>query len=180
MIRRELTDGEMDTARRITRERQENKREHNVTSQKVDDSQGEDEVALVGTMGEVACAHEFDMQINGTISASGDGGWDVRQGGVTAEVKTRRGEEGDFAMYDASTDIDAELAILCWFVEDGQKDLFGGAGANPEVYIVGWLSRAEWLMLAETLHFGDWRRRGVRYQNMRNPAVLQRLLKHHV
>ena len=166
MIRRELTDEEMDTARRITRDRQENKREHNVTSQKVDDSQGEDEVVLVGTMGEIACAHEFDMQINGTISASGDGGWDIRMGDLTAEVKTRRGGGKDFAMYDDSTDIDAELAILCW-------------QAVRQVVIVGWLSRAEWLMLAETLHFGDWKRRGVRYQKMRNPAVLQRLLKHH-
>lgn len=179
MIRRQLTDEEMDAARRITRERQENKREHNVTSQKVDNSQGEDEVALVGTMGEIACAHEFDMRVNGTISASGDGGWDIRMGDLTAEVKTRRGEGKDFAMYDDSTDIGAELAILCWFPENSQGSLFGETVENRRICIVGWLSRAEWLMLAETLHFGDWKRRGVRYQKMRNPAVLQRLLKHH-
>jgi hypothetical protein len=163
MIRYKLTPEEMDLVREINRERQENKREYNVTSQKVDDSQREDEVSLVGIMGEVATAHEFGMDVNRTVDPSGDNGWDVRKGSVTAEVKTRRGEELDYAMYDAHSDVDADLAILAW--QQGKL-----------LTIAGWLSRAEWIMLAEPLQFGRRVRRGVRWQLMRNPAVLHRLL----
>jgi len=163
MIRYTLTPEEMDLAREINRERQQNKREYNVTSQKVDDSQGEDEVSLVGIMGEVAVAHEFDMDVNRMVDPSGDDGWDVRKGSVTAEVKTRRGEELDYAMYDDVSDVEADLAILVW--QEGKL-----------MTIAGWLSRAEWIMLAEPLHFGRRIRRGVRYQMMRKPAVLHRLL----
>jgi len=163
MIRYTLTPEEMDLAREINRERQENKRQHNVTSQKVDDSQGEDEVSLVGIIGEVAVAHEFNMKVNRVVQASGDNGWDVRKGSVTAEVKTRRGEELDYAMYDDSSDVDADLAVLAW--QQGRL-----------ITIAGWLARAEWIMLAETLQFGRQKRRGVRWQLMRNPAILHRLL----
>ena len=163
MIRYTLTQEEMDLVRRVTKERDENKRQYNVTSQKVDRSQGESEVRLVGTMGEVAVAHEFDMDLNRTVQASGDDGWDVRKGSVTAEVKTRRGEELDYAMYDNSSDVDADLAVLAW--QEGRL-----------ITIAGWLARAEWIMLAEPLQFGRQKRRGVRWQRMRNPAILHRLI----
>jgi len=163
MIRRELTNEEMDLARRITRERQENKREYNVASRKIDDNQSENEVMLVGTMGEVAVANEFGFEVNREVSTSGDDGWDVRRGLITAEIKTRRGHEKDFAVYHETGDIEADLAILNW-------------EQNGDIVIVGFVTRAEWLMLAEPIQFGRSARRGVRYQNFRSPDHLHRLL----
>lgn len=163
MIVHKLTDEDLHLAKDIMRERRGHKIDEEVMSNKIDDSQTEEEVDLRGAMGEVAVANVFDMTLNREVSASGDSGWDARKGALYAEVKTRQGKHKDFAMVDDKTDLQADLGILCW-----QK--------KRDVIIAGWITHAEWIMMSETLMFGSWERKGVKFQNMREPESLYKMI----
>lgn len=164
MMIHKLTDEEIDLARQIARERNQNKKEHNVESGRIDDSQTNQDIHFAGALGEVAVGHELGLKINRNISASGDNGWDLRNGDVTVEVKMRQGTEKDFAMDDNVTDLEADLGILCW-----------GKGGR-DIILAGWITRAEWKMMAKTLHFGSAKRRGIEYTDMRPVTELYKVI----
>lgn len=160
MLVHTLTDEEVDLVKQIAYARNENKLSKNVASAKVDNGQTESEIEVVGVGGEVAVAHALGMKVNQDLYTGGDDGWDVRLGEVTAEVKTRRRPKRDFAMYDAESDLEAMVGVLCW--QSGRA-----------YTIVGWLSRYDWQRWSEVLRFGSKRRKGVRYTKLRDPADLR-------
>lgn len=163
----EFTKEDLDFASSLARLRNENKKRHNVQSRKKDDSQGEEEIHRVGLMGEIAVARILDTRVNQTIDKSGDDGFDVEIGPLTAEIKTRKGEKKDYAMYDASSDIEADVGILCWVVD------------SKRVKVVGWVTKAEWKILAQGLRFGRSIRRGVKWEEMRDMGELESLVQKH-
>lgn len=165
MIRCSLTPEEIRLAKEIASQRNANKEKNGVASRKVDSGTGEYETHLKGVLGEIVLSDVLGMEMDRTVQQGGDQGWDLRRDGVTAEVKTRIGKAKDFAMYDAHSDLEADLGILCWLQEQ-------------VVTIAGWLTRAEWLMIAEPLDFGGEKRRGVRHTNMRDPKYLKQLLNY--
>jgi len=160
MLVHTLTDEEVDLVKQIAYARNANKRSKNVTSAKVDNQQTESEIEVVGVGGEVAAAHALGMKVNQDLYTGGDDGWDVRLGKVTAEVKTRRRPKRDFAMYDAESDLEAMVGVLCW--QSGRT-----------YTIVGWLTRYDWQRWSEVLRFGSKRRKGVRYTKLRDAADLR-------
>lgn len=163
----EFSDEDLDLARNLARLRNGNKERNGVRSRKKDDSQGEEEIHKVGLMGEIAVARVLDTRVNQSIDKSGDDGFDVEIGPLTAEIKTRQGKEKDYAMYDASSDIEADIGILCWITEKNAVD------------VVGWITKSEWKLLAEGLRFGRTIRRGVAWKNMRDIATLEKLVTKH-
>lgn len=163
----QFSDEDLDLARNLARLRNGNKERNGVRSRKKDDSQGEEEIHKVGLMGEIAAARVLDTRVNQSIDKSGDDGFDVEIGPLTAEIKTRQGEEKDYAMYDASSDIEADIGILCWITEKNAVD------------VVGWITKSEWKLLAEGLRFGRTIRRGVAWENMRDIATLEKLVTKH-
>lgn len=164
MHKHTFTDEEIDYARSLARLRNDNKKENGIKSGKVSDEQTDEEIHRIGILGELATARTLDSKVNQEIDPSGDDGKDLIIGPVSAEVKTREGKEKDFAMFDATSDFEADLGILCW--RTGQR----------EITIVGWLTFSEWLLLAQPLRFGRTIRRGVPWDNMREIQSLRTLL----
>lgn len=162
MIRHDLTEEEIRLAKQIARERNDNKKKHNIHGGKVDNDRTDHSVHIDGAKGEVATAHEFGLEIDRSVQITGDSGWDCKLGRMKFEVKTRGEEEKDFAMYDDETDLEADIGILCWLTDN-------------TVTIAGWITRAEWLFVSETLHFGKNPRRGIPWRKMRSPNILYRL-----
>jgi len=161
----EFTEEDLDLARNLARLRNGNKKKHNVQSRKKDNSQGEEEIHKVGLMGEIAVARVLNTRVNQTIDKSGDDGYDVEVGPLTVEIKTRKGEEKDYAMYNASADIQADIGILCWLVK------------SNVVEVVGWITKTEWKLLAHGLRFGRSIRKGVEWNKMRKIEDLETLIQ---
>jgi hypothetical protein len=139
----------------LARKRCENKIENNVRSKKVDQSKTETGVHVEGVAGEFACASVFDVDVNRNIDESGDDGYDLVIPPLTIEVKTRSGP-GDFAMYNNSDDLSADIGILCWGIKN-----------TNSVRVYGWISRTMWKVRAQTLYFGKQKRRGIKRKKMR-------------
>jgi len=163
----EFSDENLDFALSLARLRNENKKRNGVRSRKKDNSQGEEEIHRVGLMGEIAVARVLDTRVNKSIDKSGDDGFDVEIGPLTAEIKTRQGKEKAYAMYDASSDSEADIGILCWIINKNVVD------------VVGWITKSEWKLLAEGLRFGRSIRRGVAWENMRDIDSLEKLVAKH-
>jgi hypothetical protein len=159
-----FSEDEVNYAKSVAALRNGNKVEHGVKSKKVDSASGEEEIHIIGVLGELACARILDTNVDQSIDPSGDDGTDLSIGPITAEVKTRRGPKKDFAMYDSTSDIEADIGILCW--RTGERD----------IVVAGWTTKAEWLLLAKELRFGRNVRRGMSWKDMREISELKDLV----
>lgn len=82
-----------------------------------------------GLLGEIAFARTFGLEVNRTISPSGDDGYDFTlKDGITVDVKHRSKRGNDLALEsDSLDDFTADVLVLAW-------------SKNP-VELVGWITK---------------------------------------
>jgi len=166
MIEITLTEEEVAEGKEIAKARQRNKERVGITGTKVESGATDLEIHEQGALGEVAVAKFLGVgaTVNTEIYETGDGdNPDIYLGDLGIEVKTRTRQGGDFAMYDAHTDLTQDIGVLVWQVSESKYEL------------AGWITKAEWYFLSDVLWFGKNPRRGIEAKNMRDIETLYEL-----
>lgn len=149
-----FSEPEMRRIRAKARQRQRIKRDMGVQTRKKDEEASDTAIHVRGLLGEVAAAALLGVEVDPSVSASGDAGYDLTVAGATADVKTRSGSERDFAMYGPDCDLTADLGILCWRTDEAA------------VKVHGWITRSLWAVESEILDFGGAKRKGITWDRM--------------
>ena len=131
----QLRPGDLDLARRIAAGRNGVKEQAGVRSNKIADASDFD-IHFSGVLGEIAVARLAGVEIDKVFHLCGDAGYDLRLGGYTVEVKSRRKRGQDLIILPDMADFRADHCILCWVT--------GGS----EVEVVGIVSRQRFRMQA--------------------------------
>ena len=127
----------MDGLRFIHRVR-ENKKQYEVTDRKFDKNNSSYSVNLLGQLGEVACGRVLGLQVDRTISPSGDDGHDLRtDAGETIQVKTSTLPQ---LIFNAPHLFISDIAVLVQFFGDKQLPHVDGV-----FQVVGWIDRKTFL-----------------------------------
>jgi hypothetical protein len=128
------------------------------------------EIDARGVLGELAVARFLGLPTDPILElyAGGDGGADLTTpGGATIDVKTGGRWYYDFAIRSTRVgEFRADLGVLCWL----------NADTPQRVAVAGWLTRAEFHKMAQTVNFGYGDRLAVTWSRLRKMLELQQLI----
>jgi hypothetical protein len=137
-IRIILTEDEIIDSLRFVHRVRENKKQYEVTDKKFDKNNSSYSVNLLGQLGEVACARGLGLQVDRTISPSGDNGHDlVTSLGKNIQVKTSTLPQ---LIFNAPELFISDIAVLVQFYGDKQLP-----HVDSEFDLVGWVTREVFL-----------------------------------
>jgi hypothetical protein len=134
----ELTEDEiMDSLRFVHRVR-ENKKQYEVTDKKFDKNNSSYSVNLMGRLGEVACGKVLGLQVDETITPSGDNGHDlITAMGKNIQVKTSTLSQ---LIFNAPELFVSDVAVLVRFYGDKQLP-----HVDSKFEVLGWITRESFL-----------------------------------
>ena len=129
-----LTEDEIMDALRFVHKVRENKRIYEVTDKKFDKNNSSYSVNLMGRLGEVAVAKVLGLQVDDSISPSGDDGHDLKTVlGRSIQVKTSTLPQ---LIFNASYLFISDYAVLVRFIGDKQLP-----HVDSKFEIMGWVER---------------------------------------
>jgi len=130
----ELTEDEIMDALRFVHRVRENKKQYEVVDKKFDKNNSSYSVNLMGQLGEVACGKGLGLEVDRSISPSGDNGHDLSTSlGKNIQVKT---STLDKLIFNAPELFVSDYAVLVQFFGDKQIP-----HVDSKFTIVGWVTR---------------------------------------
>ena len=133
-----LTEDEIMDALRFVHRVRENKKKYEVTDKKFDKNNSSYSVNLMGQLGEMACGRGLGLQVDRTITPSGDNGHDlVTKLGKNIQVKTSTLPQ---LIFNAAELFVSDIAVLVQFYGDKQLP-----HVDSEFDLVGWVTRESFL-----------------------------------
>jgi len=133
-----LSEDELMDALRFVHRVRENKKQYEVTDRKFDKNNSSYSVNLMGRLGEMAAAQILGLQVDNSITPSGDDGHDLKTIlGRTLQVKTSTLPQ---LIFNAADLFVSDIAILVKF--SGDKQL---PHVDSEFDVMGWVTREVFL-----------------------------------
>jgi hypothetical protein len=134
----ELNEDEIMDALRFIHRVRENKKQYEVTDKKFDRNNSSYSVNLMGQLGEMACGKGLGLQVDRTITPSGDNGHDlVTPLGKNIQVKTSTLPQ---LIFNAPELFVSDIAVLVQFFGDKQLP-----HVDSRFELVGWVTREVFL-----------------------------------
>jgi hypothetical protein len=134
----ELNEDEIMDALRFVHRVRENKKQYEVTDKKFDRNNSSYSVNLMGQLGELACGKGLGLQVDRTITPSGDNGHDlVTALGKNIQVKTSTLPQ---LIFNAPELFVSDVAVLVQFFGDKQLP-----HVDSRFELVGWVTREVFL-----------------------------------
>jgi hypothetical protein len=134
----ELNEDEIMDALRFVHRVRENKKQYEVTDKKFDRNNSSYSVNLMGQLGELACGKGLGLQVDRTITPSGDNGHDlVTPLGKNIQVKTSTLPQ---LIFNAPELFVSDVAVLVQFFGDKQLP-----HVDSRFELVGWVTREVFL-----------------------------------
>lgn len=142
MWRIRLHDQDVERCAEVTTQRQLKKARNNVKTQKYDINRTDWDIQYLGTLGEIGAARALCADVDWSVLAGGDQGYDIKIGPTTFQVKTplSKATRNKFYLNDEER-FSADYGILCNVDE-------------PEVIVRGWIDRATFVRISRLANFG--------------------------
>ena len=129
-IKVELTKPQLQELLKLATGRNDIKAQYNVTNRRYSNRHGDVEINYKGIQGEFAVAKVFGVDIDRTITPSGDSkGRDLRIDDLDVQVKVNNYKNGDL-YFNSLAHFQADIAILVIYLKEGLLEIKGWANKS--------------------------------------------------